>query len=52
MLHATRSLLFVTQELYSEHDSTPIIQVDTVLDPQLITLETVREIENMRPFGI
>lgn len=52
MSRAIESLVSVTQHLYSEHDSTPIIQVDTVLDPESITLAIVREIENMRPFGV
>lgn len=30
----------------------PTIRVDTVLDPRNIGLDTVREIESLRPFGM
>lgn len=41
-----------TNELYSGHDSTPTITVDTLLDPSYIDLQTLRDIETLRPFGM
>jgi single-stranded-DNA-specific exonuclease len=41
-----------THELYSGHDSTPVLTVDSILDPKKITLDTVWEIEKLRPFGM
>lgn len=46
------SLRNSTHELYSGHDSTPIITVDTLLDPLYIDLHTLRDIEILRPFGM
>ena len=40
------------QTLYAEHDATPIIRVDTVLDPARITVQSVSDIEILRPFGL
>lgn len=34
------------------HDSTPIIRVDSILEPANIGLETIRNIEILRPFGV
>lgn len=41
-----------TSQLYAGHDSTLILTVDTLLDPEKITMDTISEIEKLRPFGI
>jgi len=41
-----------TSQLYASHDSTLILTVDTLLDPEKITMDTISEIEKLRPFGI
>lgn len=38
--------------LYQDHDSTPTVTVDTLLDPSRIDLQTLRDIEILRPFGM
>ena len=38
--------------LYAHHDLMPVLRVDSVLDPDHITSQTVLEIESLRPFGI
>ncbi len=40
------------QTLYAEHDATPVIRVDTVLEPAHITTQSISDIEVLRPFGI
>lgn len=40
------------QTLYAEHDATPVIRVDTVLEPAHITTQSISDIEILRPFGI
>lgn len=38
--------------LYGEHDATPILHVDTVIDPDRIQTKTIADIEILRPFGM
>lgn len=38
--------------LYGEHDATPLLKVDTVLEADKINLKTVTDIEVLRPFGM
>lgn len=38
--------------LYGEHDATPLLKVDTVLEPDKINLKTIADIEVLRPFGM
>ena len=38
--------------LYDGHDATPVVRVDTVLDPARISLETLKSLEALRPFGV
>lgn len=40
------------QALYAGHDATPIIRVDTALDPTRITTQSVSDVEVLRPFGL
>lgn len=49
---ACDALRTATEALYGQHDATPSIRVDTVLDPARIRLDSVRAIEVLRPFGI
>lgn len=52
MTEACEMLKKSADTLYSHHDSTPILSVDTMLDPTQITLQTLRDIEILRPFGM
>ncbi len=52
MSHACEALQKSAETLYSHHDTTPILMVDTLLDPTRITLQTLRDIDILRPFGI
>ncbi|MBP7823095.1 single-stranded-DNA-specific exonuclease RecJ, partial [Candidatus Gracilibacteria bacterium] len=38
--------------LYGEHDATPLLKVDTVLQADKINLKTITDIEVLRPFGM
>lgn len=38
--------------LYGEHDATPLLKVDTVLESHKINLKTIADIEVLRPFGM
>jgi single-stranded-DNA-specific exonuclease len=49
MQEACQTLQLRTGELYHEIVS-PFLRIDSVLDPGKITLDTVREIESLRPF--
>lgn len=46
------SLRSAADSLYRDHDSTPTLTVDTMLDPSRIDLQTLRDIEILRPFGM
>ena len=52
MTEACELLKKSANTLYSYHDATPILNVDTVLNPAQITLQTLRDIETLRPFGM
>lgn len=52
MLEACDMLKKSADTLYSHYDSTPILTVDTILDPTQINLQTLRDIEILRPFGM
>ncbi len=47
---ASVAFIQATDELYSAYDSTPILTVDTVLEKDTISLQTLRDIEILRPF--
>lgn len=40
-----------TNELYSGHDATPKLVIDSILDVTGIDLDLLEEIESLRPFG-
>ena len=48
---ARSALIIATEQLYSGHDATPIIRVDTVLDVRQIRLGMITTLDSMRPFG-
>ncbi len=48
--HATQAFIKATDYLYSMYDSTPILKVDTVLDIDKITLQSLQDIDILRPF--
>ncbi len=48
---ACQAFIRATEELYSLHDSTPLLRVDTVLDRDKVSLQTLHDIETLRPFG-
>lgn len=48
--HVSMAFIQATDELYSTHDATPILTVDTVLERDKISLQTLRDIEILRPF--
>lgn len=52
MLEACDVLKTSAATLYNHHDSTPILRVDTVLDPTKISTQSVSDIEILRPFGM
>lgn len=52
MPHAAQAFQVAMRELYSVHDSTPLLRVDTVLDATRISHDLVTQIESLRPFGI
>ncbi len=48
---ARSALVMATEQLYSGHDATPVIRVDTVLDIRQIHLGMITALNSMRPFG-
>ena len=52
MLEACEMLKKSADILYSHHDATPLLKVDTVLQADKITLKTITDIEILRPFGM
>ncbi len=47
---ARSALVMATEQLYSGHDATPVIRVDTVLDVAQISLKMITSLDAMRPF--
>lgn len=47
---ARSALIIATEQLYSGHDATPIIRVDTVLDIGQIGIKMITDLDTMRPF--
>lgn len=52
MEEACKNLQISATFLMKNIDTTPIVRIDTILDPAKITLNTLSEIESLRPFGI
>lgn len=52
MADAKKAMSDAMKTLYDGHDATPIVRVDTVLDPARISLQTLKSIEALRPFGV
>lgn len=51
MSDACKHIQEATERLYGDHDTTPKMTVDTILDPALIDLSLVQALETLRPFG-
>ncbi len=49
---ACNSMKSAADELMQNIDTTPTIHIDTVLDPLKINLNTLSEIDALRPFGV
>jgi single-stranded-DNA-specific exonuclease len=49
---AKKALSDAMRILYDGHDATPIVRVDTVLDPARISFQTLKSLESLRPFGV
>ncbi len=52
MTQACEILKKSADTLYGEHDATPLLKVDTVLQADKINLRTITDIEVLRPFGM
>lgn len=52
MTQACEILKKSADTLYGEHDATPLLKVDTVLQADKINLKTITDIEVLRPFGM
>ncbi len=51
IVQACTSIQENTQKLYANQRHDPILVIDTVLDPAGITMDTVRDIDTLRPYG-
>lgn len=51
MLDASRAFQDAMRALYSDHDSTPVLRIDTVLDMYRLNLEMLHSLDTLRPFG-
>jgi len=49
---ARESLQKSAHALYGDHDATPVLRVDTILDVGRVNLKTIADIEILRPFGM
>jgi len=52
MSDACEAILASTRALYSQHDVTPTLRIDSVLDPHRVDMVTLGQIESLRPFGM
>lgn len=52
MTQACESLQSAARIFSEGRDSTPVLHVDSILEPEKITLATLSEIESLRPFGM
>ena len=51
MSDASRAFQDAMNTFYGNHDATPILRIDTVLDIHRINLDTLQSIDTLRPFG-
>lgn len=52
MTTAMSDIISATHRLYADYDTTPAVLIDSVLDSEKIDIDTISQIEKLRPFGM